>query len=82
MNIRVYIWDMNNAQNTATMNNVIVTPETLATESNENRPARHAEFYARCNPNYAAFNRGVRTAQAIAAKKAVLAATKTLNEIV
>ena len=73
---------MNNAQNKATMNNVIVTPETLATESNEQRAARHAEFYARCNPNYAAYNRGIRTAETIAAKKAVVAATRKLNTII
>ena len=76
----LYICYVNNDKQTHNdMNNIIVTPETLATESNEQRAARHAEFYARCNPNYAAYNRGQRTAETIAAKKAVVAATQSLK---
>jgi hypothetical protein len=47
------------------MNNIICTPQILATETKEQRAARLSEFYARCNPNYAAYNRGIRTTCAL-----------------
>lgn len=61
------------------MQNIICTPEILATETENQRNARHAEFYARCAPAYAAFNRGERTPQAMAAKRAVMQATKNMK---
>lgn len=70
---------MNNGNTPPKMNNQIVTAEILATETKEQRAARLAEFYARCSPDYARYNRGERTAKAIAAKKTVVAATKKLQ---
>jgi hypothetical protein len=72
---------MNNAQNNNVMQNIIVTANTLATETADQRAARIAEFNARCAPSYAAYNRGVRNTQTIAAKKAVLDATRKYNAI-